>query len=323
MKKTKEKKMKKINTITKIIFIFAFLFNFQNLLATNTWFSKNKTYSGQVKFKGLKYDLLEGNWEVANKYDWHIMGIQGDGVTLVQVENNTIKAMIMLNHISTSGKRQGLVSQILDRAYVNGVTDGCYEKNEYYLVKVWKKGMAANCLRVRHIDLKKEMYSPDYNVEEGYQEPYNEAGFKYFIKKRNLEIPKILISHQHFYMSPSYGGRTVAVYIDRNPEFLKVGKTLNGDETNSEYHKANLNKHPKKEKLVNDIIQKSFVFHSNLEEKVKAKKHQKLDLGIANNKTKDSERKSVVSELEKLNELYKSKAITKEEYIAAKKKILK
>ena len=47
--------MKKINKITKIIFFFAFLFNFQNLLATNTWFSKNKTYSGQVKFKGLKY----------------------------------------------------------------------------------------------------------------------------------------------------------------------------------------------------------------------------------------------------------------------------
>ena len=31
----------------------------------------------------------------------------------------------------------------------------------------------------------------------------------------------------------------------------------------------------------------------------------------------------MISELEKLNELYKSKAITKEEYIAAKKKILK
>ena len=314
--------MKKITNLWKFLFTLLILLNFQSLSATNTWFSKNKTFSGQVKFKGIKYDLLEGSWEVANKYDWHIMGIQGDGVTLVQVENNTIKAIIDLNHLTTSGKRQGLVSQFLDRAYVNGVTDGCYEKSEYYLVKVWKKGMAANCLRVRHIDLKKEMYNPDHNEEEGFKEPYSESGFIYFSKKRNLEIPKILISHQHFYMSPSHGGRTVLVYIDRNPEFLNVGKTLNGDENNSEFHKANLNKHPKKKKLVDDIIQKAFSYHSNLEDKVKAKKYQKLDLGIADKKPKYSENTSIAIELEKLNELFKSGAITKKEFEAAKKKLL-
>ena len=317
-------KMKEINSILKILLTILIFLNFQDLSATNTWFSKSKTYSGQVKFKGIPYKLPAGNWEVANKYDWHIMGIQGDGVTLVLIENNTIKSLMELNSVTTSGKRQGLISQILDRAYVSGPDDGCYEKSEYYLVKLWREGMSANCLRIRHIDLKKEMYNPDYNSDaEGYAEPYSQAGFKFFVKKKKLKVPKILISSQHMYMSPSYGGRTQLVYLDRNPEFLNVGKTLIGDENNSEYHKANLSKYPKKKKLIDEIIQQSFVYHRNFEEKLKVKDHQRLDLGDVKNKKKEDKNKSIVSELEKLNNLFQSGAITKKEFEAAKKKLLK
>ena len=315
--------MKKIIKIAKILFIFLSIINFQSLFASNTWFSKNKIYSGQVKFKGINYKLPAGNWEVANKYDWHIMGIQGDGVTLVLIENNKIKSLMDFNSVTTSGKRQGLVSEYLNRIYFNAPTDGCYEKSEYYTVKVWKKGMTVNCLRIRHIDFKKEMYDPDYTYEEGFAEPYYMAGFKHFIKKRKLKIPKILISSQHAYMSPSYGGRTQLVYLDRNPEFLNVGKTLIGDENNSEYHKANLTKHPKKKKLIDEIIQQSYVYHRNFEDKLKVKDYQRLDLGFVENKKKENEKKSIVSELEKLNNLFKSGVITKQEFEAAKKKLLK
>ena len=316
--------MKKIIKTLKFLLAFSLIFNFQSLSATNTFFSKNKTYSGQIKFKGISYKLPEGDWEVANKYDWHIMGIAGDGVTLVLIENNTIKSLMEFGSVTTSGKRQSLVSQILDRAYFNGPTDGCYEKSEYYLVKIWREGMAANCLRIRHIDLKKEMNNPDYKVDaDGYSEPYYYAGFKNFIKKRKLTIPKILISSQHGYMSPSHGGRTQVVYLDRNPEFLNVGETLIGDENNSEYHKANLTKYPKKKKLIDEIIQQSFVYHRNFEEKLKVKDHQRLDLGINENKQKENQNKSIVSELQKLNDLFKSGVITKQEFEAAKKKLLK
>ena len=177
--------MKQINSILKILLTILIFLNFQNLSATNTWFSKNKTYSDEIKFKGLKFRLLDGDWQVANKYDWHIMGIQSDGVTLVQVENNTIKALFEISQLTTSGKRQALVSEWLNTAYFNGVTDGCYEKSEYYLVKSWQEGMSANCLRVRHIDVKKEMYNPDYKMDaDGYSEPYVYAQFKHFIKKK-------------------------------------------------------------------------------------------------------------------------------------------
>tara|TARA_A100001015_G_C14827582_1_gene647323 strand:+ start:45 stop:995 length:951 start_codon:yes stop_codon:yes gene_type:complete len=316
--------MKKISNVIKTLLALFIFLNFQNLSATNTWFSKNKTYSGEIKFKGLKFQLLDGDWQVANKYDWHIMGIQSDGVTLVQVENNTIKALFEISQLTTSGKRQALVSEWLNTAYFNGVTDGCYEKSEYYLVKFWQEGMSANCLRVRHIDVKKEMYNPDYKQDaDGYSEPYVYAQFKHFIKKNNLDIPKILISHQHIYNSPFHGGRAFLVYVDRNPEFYNIGKTLIGDENNSEYHKANLNKHLKKKKFVDDIIQKSFVYHKNFEKKLKVKDYQKLDLGISDIKKKKTYKTSIVSELEKLNELFKSGVITKKEFEAAKKKLLK
>ena len=316
--------MKKISNVIKTLLALFIFLNFQNLSAASTWFSKNKTYSDEIKFKGITYELLEGEWTFVSKFDWHIMGIQGDGVTLALIENNTLKALVDIGHITTSGKRQALVSQILDRAIVNGVTDGCYDKSEYYSVKLWQKGMSANCLISRHIDLKKEMYNPDYNVEaDGYGETYSTAAFKHFFKRNNLEIPKILISNRHFYMSPFHGGRTVAFSLDRNPEFFGVGKTLIGDENNSEYHKTNLGKYPKKKKFVNDIIQKSFVYHKNFEKKLKVKEYQKLDLGISNNKKKDTYKTSIVSELEKLNELFKSGAITKKEFEAAKKKLLK
>ena len=96
-----------------------------------------------------------------------------------------------------------------------------------------------------------------------------------------------------------------------------------GDENNSEYHQANLTKYPKKKKLIDEIIQQSFVYHRNFEDKLKVKDFQRLDLGITKNKKKGNQNKSIVSELQKLNDLFKSGAITKKEFEAAKQKLLK
>ena len=124
------------------------------------------------------------------------------------------------------------------------------------------------------------------------------------------------------FYSPTLAGKGMVIYIDRNPELYGVGKTLNGDESSSEYHKNNLSKFPKKEKFVKEVIQGAFTFHSDLEEKFKLKKHQRLNLSPVS-KIKIKKDSSVVDQLEKLNKLYKSGAITEEEYNSAKKKVLK
>ncbi len=313
-----------IKRFPKFLMLILVIIFFKTSIFADTFFSKNKIYSGEITVFGKKIQLLDGDWKLAHKYVWNIVGIQGQGFSLVQTIENKIKAHISIWTISSPGKKEGLIGTILYKERINNNHDGCYERSEYYIVKMWAEGASANCLKVRHIDLKKEMFSPDYNEEaQGYKEPYNVAGFINFVKKNNLEIPKILISQIHMFYSPLIGGKGMLIYIDRNPEFYNVGKTLIGDEVNSEYHKNNLSKHPNKEKFVKNIIEKSFVFHNDLEEKFKLRKHQRLNL-IAKKEIKlKKNNKDIVRELEKLNKLYRSGAITKDEFNSAKKMILK
>ncbi len=316
--------MIKINFCKKFFHILLFIFVFNTPIFADTFFSKNKIYSGEIKVLGKKFQLLKGDWLLAHKYVWYIVGIQGKGFSLVQTEGNKIKAHISMWTITSPGKKEGLIGTILYKERINNKHDGCTDRSEYYLTRLWHEGASSNCLKIRHIDVKKEMFSPDYNEEsQGYKEPYNLAGFKNFIRKNNLEIPKILISQTHSFYSPLLGGKGMLIYIDRNPEFFGAGKTLIGDEASSEYHKNNLSKHPKKEKFVKDIINSSFIYHRELEEKFKFRKYQRLNLGNTSKVKMKTDNKSVVEELEKLNKLFQSGVITKEEFDIAKKKILR
>ena len=287
-----------------------------------TWFKKNKIYSGEITFVGKKFNLPDGDWEFLDTWHWSIIGIDAKGITLVQIENNTIKSLFDIGHLTSAGKKPGLVAEVLHTAVINNKYDGCYEKSEYYYVNLWRSGGAFNCLRVRHVDLNKEIYNPDYRPDEiGFQEMYSTARMRKLIKNKNLEIPKILVSEQHFFYSQLTGGRAQYLYIDRNPEFFEVGKTLKADEVNSEYHKDNLSNFPKKEKFVNEVINKSKLYHKNFEKILKVRQEQKLNLEA--NIEKITSEKSLVDQLEKLNELLKSGAITNDEYNLAKKKLLK
>ena len=312
-----------MNIFLKIFIIFIIILFIKTPATSNTFFSKNKTYSGEIKFVGKKFELPEGDWQVATKWGWNIVGISADGVTLVQIERNTIKAMIELTQLTSPGKKPGLVAEFLHTAVVKNKYDGCYDKSEYYITHLWKKGGSFNCLKVRHIDLQKEMFNPDYNPEAtGYYEPYMVASFKKFVSDNNLKIPKILISEQHMFYSQLTGGRLQMVYIDRNPEFYVNESTLVATEENSEYHKDNLSKYPKKEKFIKNIIEKSYIYHKIFEENLKARKHQRLNLIKQEIKLKKNN-KDIVEELEKLNKLYRSGAISKDEFNSVKKMILK
>ena len=312
-----------MNIFLKIFITFIIILFIETPATSNTFFYKNKTYSGEVKFVGTKFELPEGDWQVAAKWDWNIIGIFADGVTLVQIEKNTIKAIVELSQLTSPGKKPGLVAEFLHTAIVKNKYDGCYDKSEYYITHLWRKGGSFNCLKVRHIDLQKEMFNPDYNPEAtGYYEPYMMASFKKFVSDNNLKIPKILISEQHMFYSQLTGGRLQVVYIDRNPEFYVNESTLVATEENSEYHKDNLSKYPKKEKFIKNVIEKSYIYHKLFEENLKVRKHQRLNMGDVNKIKIKKNKNSIVSELEKLNELLKSGVITNKEFESAKKKLL-
>ena len=216
-----------------------------------------------------------------------------------------------------------MVAEYLYTSLIKNKYDGCYEKSEYYFTKLWRKGGSFNCLRLRHIDLQREIYNPDYNSEAtGWAEPYT-LGFKKFVKDNNLTLPKILIQQRHMFYSQLIGGRAQIVTIDRNPEFLGVGPTLIGTEESSEYHKDNLSKYPKKEELVKKILEESYIYHENFEETLKVRNHQKLNLSPTTKIKIKKDTSTLANQLEKINQLYKSGALNKKEFEAAKQKLLK
>ncbi len=311
-----------MNLVKKILYIVLIICPLQSSLA-ETWFSKNKTYSDEITFRGKEFALPDGDWQMISKWDWHIIGIQANGVTLAQIENSSLKAIIDFSELTSPGKKPGLVAEFLYTALIKNKYDGCYEKSEYYFTKLWRKGGSFNCLRLRHIDLQREIYNPDYNsIATGWAETYT-YGFKKFVDENNLALPKILIQQRHMFYSQLTGGRAQVVTIDRNPEFLGVGPTLIGSEENSEYHKDNLSKYPKKEELVKKIIKDSYVYHENFEKILKIRNHQKLNLGSEAKIKAKKNPSTLVNQLEKINQLYNSGALTKEEFEAAKRKLLK
>ena len=104
-----------IKNFLKFLALILFLIIFKTSLFANTFFSKNKTYSGEITVLGQKIQLLEGDWKLAHKYVWNIVGIQGQGFSLIQTIENKIKAHISIWTISSPGKKEGLIGTIFIR----------------------------------------------------------------------------------------------------------------------------------------------------------------------------------------------------------------
>tara|TARA_B100000003_G_C10749466_1_gene298372 strand:- start:273 stop:659 length:387 start_codon:yes stop_codon:yes gene_type:complete len=97
----------------------------------------------------------------------------------------------------------------------------------------------------------------------------------------------------------------------------------------SDFHPNNIKNFPKAKKIMEDWLLESANFHKNWEDFQKARKSQKINLNniltyeTNINSENSNKGKSVANELIKINNLYKTGAITKEEFEKAKKKILK
>ena len=113
-----------------------------------------------------------------------------------------------------------------------------------------------------------------------------------------------------------------------NPETNGASKTQFTTEDSSEYHPQNINKFPDKKKFMEDWIKLSVQRHKSFEKEIKAKEKHKIDFGEYNVSEIIEETKttitssSITDQLDKLNNLYKEGAITKEEFEKAKKKTL-
>lgn len=308
------KKLYKIIILTLIFYL-----NFFNLFAKNTSFTVNNIYSGKFTYAFKDYEFPPGDWILYTKNSMGIphTGLQLKCIEFAQIENNSIKALFDVCDLTTGGKWTPIIAGYLAHLYKKDKYDNCTLRPEYYYTKLISKGTLTNCFKFRHVDPNKELYFPDDPESNEF------AAAKKYFKDRNLNLPKTMIGSMHTFYAISVKDKLVEISYFIDPEFFGAPKTKNGDETMSEYHRNNIDNFPIKKEFMNEWLIKRIKFHKEFEKKMKAKKHQMIDFGVHNNLgNTQSNNSSISTQLENLNDLYKSGALTKEEFEKAKKRIL-
>jgi hypothetical protein len=285
-------------------------------------FFKGKVYEGEFKLnRNLIFKLPQGEWRFVEKYADSFKGLTVGSIDLVLLEGNQIKGAFAVSEINTGGWRMGLINQLIYSFVFQNRYDGCYERSEYYLVKVNRQGTAINCLLIRHNDWQRELYQPDDP-----EEKTSMAIWKHFIKSNNIKIPSITLSSEHLFFAPALSNKYLSIMYVANPELYGATKNKFTTEETSEYHRANINQYPDKKKFMEDWVKIAAKRHKIFEKMVKAKSRYKLDLSeyvkgeiIEETKTTSP---SLTEELIELNKLYEEGILTKEEFEKAKKKLL-
>ncbi len=308
--------IKFINKKNTVIFFFI-LFFFQNSEA------KVYKYGTQLEnnfiiSKKFSIPLSEGTWVAIRNIKVTFYGITQSINGIARIENNELQELIEVYIGWGFDKYMSYINTAIQEAVFKNKYDGCYQRSEYYLVEVFKKGSSHNCLIVRHLETIKELTNPDDPQLRGVGAQYNK-----YIRENNIIIPEITLASEHSFFSRTTGGNWYRIIHTINPKILNSPDINSFTEESSEYHRSNISKYPEHKKTMDTWASISSKNHKRLEKIFKAKKHHLLNLDkyIKENDV-ENKKNNVVENLKKLNELYKSGAITKEEFKKAKKKLL-
>ena len=269
-------------------------------------------YNNDIKIK-----LNPGNWTVVRH---QYRGVPKQRIVGIgRVENNEIVEVIEIYEGLLAGYYIKYIEPILIELMFKDKHDGCYERSEYYLVEFYRKGSTFNCMVIRHTDINKELNYPDSPDGKAAASAYN-----FWIKSNSLTYPKVMLASYHTYFSRMVGAKWYEVRHSIHPKLLNAPESNFFTEETSEYHKGNISKFPEHEETIKKWISISSRFHKNFENMAKAKNHHKLSLDkyFIEIELESKSNDPVVDQLKQLNELYKSGALTKEEFEKAKNKIL-
>ena len=279
----------------------------------------DQTYEGDIKIMGKTYTLPDGQWTYIGEGHWEVYGIVYHARAFTEIEDGKLKGVLEIGDVSIGGSAlMEVVAPWIRSLWIENPYDGCYETEDKYYLKSFIKGTSINCLVVRYTDVRKKM-----NTRIVLEYPWTiiqDAKFKSRAGKM-FEVPKILVSRDHLYFSTLAGGRMTSFHHYVNPEFYNAGKTISGNASTTEYNKVNLDKHPKKKEFVNKFIKQAEQEHIKFEDFMRARKNHRLELQREEIKQTNVD-KDILKKLNDLNELYKSGALTKEEFEKAKAKVL-
>ena len=273
------------------------------------------------KFYVTKKYVVEipGKWEVMYRRKWDKYGFTTNFYALAKVENSELLEYTFIYEDRLAGMYVGWVDGWINKVQFKYEYDGCYERPEYFLTDVIQQGSAHNCFQVGHVDLYREMYTPD----DPHHGRAGVARFKNWIEKNKIKYSQIMLWSYHSYFSRMVDGNWISVGRGVNPKIYKAPKSNNLSEETSEYHKYNIDNYPEHKKIMEKWISISAKRHIEFEKNARTRANHKLDLNkYITHKNVEINAGSVVDQIKELNELYKSGTLTKEEFEKAKKKLL-
>ena len=275
-------------------------------------------------------DLGEGEWTVFETDGWFVNAIQSKYIALFQIDENTNEVMRWIEVIELSGLRKwtGYLMPWLEASFWKPdankfKSDGCVKRSHYFLFEYIKRGMFYNCLVVTILDIDRRLYGEDKN-------PYA-SRIRAAIRDGGIKLPKIMLKSEHLYLSFVDKDKLVQVYELINPKHFNYDiQGLTRD--TSEFHPKNIAKHPKAQSVITKWSEIQKTRHNYLERALGAKdkrflfeefkKRKPKNITTSANKTLIKKNDDLVDQLKNLNKLYKSGALSKDEFEKAKKKIL-
>ena len=306
--------------IILILFVCITILNYFSYVSAKIYKS-GTIFEKEIKFtKKFVLPLSDGKWEVINNYNFFYY-FPFKGNSIIRLENNEALEFIWVERANLSGESMGFIDSAVNEITFKDKYDGCYQRPEYYLVEVYKKGGTHNCLVIAHIETNKEIFTPDDPLD-------NNPELKKYIKEKSIILPPIMFASKHSYFSRLIRGEWYVIRYFAHPKIFKSPKLNYLTEESSEFHKANISRFPEHKKAMDKWISFSAKRHRHLEKLFNAKEYHLLNLNKyilendIDNLSNQGEKKNITEDLEKLNELYKSGAITKEEFKKAKDKIL-
>ena len=290
--------------------------------AKRTSFKKGMILEGEVFWtQKIKVNLPAGQWQVVDKWRWQVNAVNGRGVSLVKLNGNVLDEVIEFEEVNVNGKWISHVVQWLQEVFFKNENDGCYQRPEYYLLKVKKSGGFFNCLKVRHYDTEKLLFSPDDKWRKTAT-----AIIRKYLREENIEVPKIMIGRSHGFFAPSVKDSYYGIFYVFNPETQGGPKSKFLTEDTNEYHRSNISNYPKFKKYMDDFVNAAAYEHAKFEEMVRAKSQHLLDLSqfdidIKETKTTVSS-SGTTDELKECIKLYKAGDLTKKQFETCKNKVL-
>ena len=312
--------------IRKIFFVLIFSLLISENLLSKEYRVDEEIQNQVVLDKILKIELSPGTWTIIDENFWSYADFSGKYIFLAKIENNEISEYYSLNYLNTVGKYISDVNSWLHKVIYKNKYDGCYKRPEYYILELFNKGSSTNCLIIRHIDPNKELYNPDDK-----ELAYLDAPLIRWLEDNSIKVPDVMLRSEHLIFARTSSPKLYAIDYAINPKFFKGPINKFTTEDDSEYHPNNIKKYKKHEKFMNDFIKKASAIHLELENRIKLKQYQKLELAkyspesksIISKKSKKNEISNEdIKRLKELKKLLDNGILTQEEFNTQKKKIL-